>query len=137
MRQQSDGARRHSLYCLLSLTVVLSLAPYAETTDFSGVTVPGQLVVNDRGYSNYTIPLNIAPGSGGLAPSLQLSYGGIGTISYLGQGWSLSGLATIYRGQQTVDVDGISANPDGSSTDALYLDGARLLVSSVSATNVA
>src|ERR1022692_3092451 len=121
-------------------TVVLfaaGLARAAYASDFIGVTVPGQLLVNDQGYSNYTVPLTVAPGSGGLTPTLQLTYGGVGTISYLGQGWSLSGLSTIYRGQQTIDIDGLSANPSGASSDALYIDGARLVVSGVSTSGVA
>ena len=122
---------------MLGLAVVLGFAFVAHASDVPGVKLPGQLIVNDRGYSNYTIPLNIADGSGGLTPSLGLNYGGIGTIAYLGQGWSLSGFSTIYRGQQTVDVDGVSANPTGLSTDALYLDGSRLVVLGVSGDGVA
>jgi RHS repeat-associated protein len=117
------------------IATVFAVNAYAN--DFAGVTVPGQLIVNDRGYSNYTIPLNFSPGSGGLTPALQLHYGGIGTMSYIGQGWSLTGISTIYRGQKTVDVDNISGNPVGDASDALYLDGSRLILAGVSAKGIA
>ena len=91
------------------------------------VTVPGQFTVNQNGAAGYVIPINVAPGTAGLVPSLGLIYSSQGSDGPLGIGWSLSGLSTIARCARTVAQDGVRGVVNNDSNDRFCLDGQRLV----------
>lgn len=73
-----------------------------------------------RGTGNYSVPLEVPPGPGGVRPALGLRYStGQGNGPY-GMGWQLSGLLTIVRG-----TDG--GVPRYDDTDTLLLGGDELV----------
>ncbi|SDL55829.1 toxin TcdB middle/N-terminal domain-containing protein [Tessaracoccus oleiagri] len=73
-----------------------------------------------RGTGNYSVPLEVPPGPGGIRPTLGLRYStGQGNGPY-GMGWQLSGLLTIVRG-----TDG--GVPRYDHTDTLLLGGDELV----------
>jgi hypothetical protein len=98
-------------------------------------TLPGQFAVDNKGNANYTIPLAVLPGRGGLQPSLALSYSSGGGNGPLGVGVSLStGFPqAITRGRTILARDSEVKGINFTTDDKLYLDGKRLLL--ISGTN--
>ncbi|MCK6551038.1 FG-GAP-like repeat-containing protein, partial [Myxococcota bacterium] len=86
----------------------------------------GRSDVSPAGTFSYTVPLDVPPGRGGLAPSLALvlTRGGHGPF---GLGGSLSGLSVINRCPRTIDDDGDTDRADGNGTDRFCLDGEKLV----------
>lgn len=92
----------------------------------------GEFRVDESGSANYRIPILTAPGSGGVAPEIGLSYNHQSGNGLLGVGWTIDGLSAIARCSQTLDQDGSSAVRGISltATDRFCLDGQRLMVTS-------
>jgi RHS repeat-associated protein len=62
-----------------------------------------------------------------MAPKLALSYNSQAGPGVAGPGWSISGYSIITRGPMNLERDGVVAGARFDSSDALYLDGARLI----------
>jgi RHS repeat-associated protein len=93
-------------------------------------TIAGSFGVSDSGAANYTIPIQVPPGTAGMQPNLALAYNSQGGNGLLGVGWSLSGLSAITRCPQTIAQDGVRSgiNYDSDvSNDRFCLDGQRLV----------
>jgi len=95
--------------------------------ELPGVAISRPLSASDNGVPAYVIPIQAPPGTAGLSPALSLTYVGVGNDSFVGHGWDLTGLSSISRGPRKPDVDGEPSVPTLTQTDALYLDGGRLL----------
>src|SRR5262249_5215474 len=87
----------------------------------------GQSEVTSDGAFTYTLPLDVPDGRNGMQPSLALSYNSRGGNGLLGMGWSLGGLSSITRCGRTIAVDGYTDGVHFDSSDALCLDGERLV----------
>jgi len=87
----------------------------------SGVTPTGQAV--------YSIPLDVAPGVGGMTPELSLEYRSTAQNGPLGVGFSLGGIAAaIRRCDRTLAVDGVTERFSFALDDALCWGGERLVL---------
>src|SRR6266446_2301765 len=109
----------------LSFSAVLSLAAQAATAPV-GAT-PGSFSVDPNGGANYTIPIQIPPGSAGMAPSVALTYSKQVDNPLVGVGFSISGLSIISRCGSTKVLDGIKGGVYYDSRDRFCLDGQRLI----------
>lgn len=91
-------------------------------------TIPGAASVGPTGQAGYSIPIEVPPGAGGLAPSLALQYGsGAGNGSF-GLGWGVVGFSAIDRCAKTIADDGAFSPVEFDGDDALCLDGKRLVL---------
>jgi RHS repeat-associated protein len=86
----------------------------------------GTFAVSPTGAATYTIPLWTPPGPHGLQPHLALVYNSQGSNSYLGVGWSLAGLSSIYRCNKTYAQDGAPGAVALATSDGYCMDGQRL-----------
>jgi RHS repeat-associated protein len=86
----------------------------------------GTFNVSSNGAAQYTIPIWAPPGPGGVQPDLTLSYSSQGRSGFLGVGWSLTGLSSIYRCNATYAQDAAPAPVNLSASDAYCMDGQRL-----------
>ena len=91
-----------------------------------GIT-PGEFSVDQNGAVNYTVPLNVPPGTAGMHPSLSLNYSSHAGQSLLGLGWSLGGLSQVTRCPATQAQDGFVDGVDFDDNDRFCLDGQRLI----------
>jgi RHS repeat-associated protein len=89
--------------------------------------INAEFAVTDRGSAQYTIPIEVPPGRQ-LEPALALRYTSSTGNGALGVGWSLDGLSTITRCPRTFAQDGYSQAVTGTESDALCLDGQRLVL---------
>jgi len=100
----------------------------SQTLQAGPFTTTGQLSVSPNGSATYSIPIQVPPGTGGIAPTLSLNYDSQGGNGILGMGWGLSGLSQITRCPQTQATDGNRGGINYDANDRYCLDGQRLMV---------
>lgn len=88
---------------------------------------PGQFSVSEDGAAQYSVPLWVPAGSGGVTPQLSLSYNSRADNGLLGVGWSLGGMSTISWCSRTIAQDGYTDGGHFDGTGALCLNGDRLV----------
>ncbi len=87
----------------------------------------GSLSVGSDGNANYSVPIDLPKGTGGMEPKLSLGYSSSGGNGIVGVGWSLTGLQRITRGPSSAAKDGTFDPMDFDSSDRFFLDGERLV----------
>jgi RHS repeat-associated protein len=92
------------------------------------MAIPGQGTVDAMGGFDYTIPIQVPPGTHGVAPHLALTYSSSAGDGIMGIGWRVSGLSEIARCPQTYAQDGAHGGVNDDSNDRFCLDGQRLVV---------
>ncbi|WP_179957788.1 FG-GAP-like repeat-containing protein [Exilibacterium tricleocarpae] len=80
-----------------------------------------------NGVAHYSIPIDVAPGRGGMQPQLSLHFSGEAGNGVMGIGWNLGGLSVISRCQATLDQDGFWGGVNFDADDRYCLDGQRLV----------
>ena len=131
----------HRLSSLFLVFIVSATISILDATEFPG-TLPGSVVVDNRGSASYSIPIEVVPGTGGVEPKLKLQYSSMAGNGYVGNGWVLGGLSSISRIPTNDFFE--NGNPlnegaydpsnfknygvDFSSSDRFALDGQRLVV---------
>jgi len=95
----------------------------------AGRTV-GTYQVSPTGAATYTIPIWAPRGPNGLQPNISLVYTSQQGSGYVGIGWSVGGISSIYRCDLTYAQDGSPAPVALDTGDGLCLDGQRLRLTS-------
>jgi RHS repeat-associated protein len=93
-------------------------------------TIDGRVDVTLSGSTSYSIALRIPPGAAGTEPKIAFVYDSQSSPGPLGAGWSISGLSKITRGPKNLRTDGLIQGVHFDASDALYLDGQRLIATS-------
>ena len=115
--------------------LLLSLAAAALFSATVGATVystgaagrtKGSFAVSSMGAATYTIPIWAPPGPHGMTPHIALSYNSQGSNGYVGVGWGISGLSSIYRCNLTFAQDAAPAPVALVTGDGYCMDGQRL-----------
>lgn len=101
----------------------------------------GEFSVSESGAAEYAIPIMTVPGSGGVVPEVSIRYNSQAGESYLGRGWTITGMSTLTRCGQTLIHDGkttgvsiatiipVDDEPDLIiQEDRFCLDGQRLVL---------
>jgi RHS repeat-associated protein len=123
MAMELPVARRR-FGAILALLLLIGL-PQAE----AGVgRTPGYASVSPDGEAEYTIPLDLPPGTNGMTPVVTLDYRHRTKSGLLGVGWSIGGISQIVRCPRTIAQDGIAATSALAFHDRFCLDGQRLVV---------
>jgi len=132
MKTQIDRLSPARVARLLVLSLVFVCTVSADPEYADGELVPGtlggSLMVDAGGAANYSIPIQVSPGTAGLAPSIAFDYSSQQGVGVLGRGWSISGLSSITRGRKNLQDDGIVQGVTLSDRDALFLDGQKLVL---------
>ncbi|MBN1953019.1 MAG: VCBS repeat-containing protein, partial [Bacteroidales bacterium] len=87
----------------------------------------GSFQVTPNGGANYSIPIQVAPGTAGIQPNISISYNSHGGDGLLGKSWSLSGISAITRGGKSLYYDGTSTSVSLTSSDRFWIDGQRIV----------
>lgn len=111
---------------------------YAQADGFSAFYSQGDYVgslagshnVTPSGEFTYTLPITTAAATGNFIPQLALQYSTGAPNSHIGVGWSISGLRSITRCEQNLELNGAITKVDFSANDRFCLDGQQLLVKS-------
>lgn len=90
-------------------------------------TTAAEFSVGGGGSANYSIPISVPPGIGGMAPSISLQYDASSADGIVGRGFSLAGLSQITRCNRNKADDGYLKAIEFNATDAFCLDGQRLV----------
>lgn len=89
--------------------------------------IPGVHSVSSTGGANYTIPIQLPPGSNEVMPSLAIVYNSQSGNSTLGMGWNISGISSISRVPKTIYHNNKVIGVKLDNTDVFALDGNRLI----------
>jgi len=123
----ANVARTFNVTDVATVAAIDSIAPPYIANNDAG-TLPGNLAVSNSGAATYSIPIAVPPGTAGMAPNLSLNYSSLAGNGIPGYGWTLSGGSSIRRCVKTLAQDGAPAPITLTSSDALCLDGNRLLL---------
>ena len=111
-----------------------SSIPSAYSTD-PNTAVGGmgsQFGVSSMGGATYSIPIEVPVGVGGLQPQLSIVYNSQAGNGLCGYGTNLSGFSSITRGPKNIYHDNSAQGVNYLDDDALFLDGVRLILDSLS-----
>ncbi|MFH1334667.1 MAG: FG-GAP-like repeat-containing protein, partial [Pseudomonadota bacterium] len=106
--------------------VLTSATPLSQNDETVG-TLPGKLSVSSTGAANYTIPIEVPPGTAGMTPKLSLSYSSQNQNGMLGMGFALSGLTVITRTPSNLTQNGSIHGVDFTDADRFSLNGQQLV----------
>jgi hypothetical protein len=119
--------RFQPLVFLVLFVTALPLSPVSADNPPVVGTIAGTFDVTLSGSASYSIPIRVAPGTAGTEPKIAIVYDSQSVGGPLGAGWSIAGLSTITRGPKSLFFDGMVAGVRVDDSDALYLDGQRLV----------
>jgi RHS repeat-associated protein len=106
-------------------------APAAETSALVPAdpfgTIDGTFSVDPNGAATYEIPLEIPPGTQGLAPQLALTYNSQRDNGMIGMGWALNGIENIARCNATQVSNGYTAPVTYTYRDRFCMAGMPLI----------
>ena len=90
-------------------------------------SIPGQFAVSPTGAATYNIPIDVPAGINGMQPQFSINYSNQSGFGVLGLGWDIAGSSAITCGGKNMYFDGTTESIKLGTTDALYLDGQRLI----------
>src|ERR1700675_747706 len=105
----------------LPIAIILIASSQAAEASSIGRT-PGQFNVSSSGSAQYSIPIWAPQGPNGVGPHIALAYNSQLGNGYVGVGWALSGLSSIYRCNKTIAQDGAAAPVALSTSDGYCMD---------------
>lgn len=79
----------------------------------------------------YTIPLAVPPGTGGMSPDISIQYSSSQINGIAGHGWNIQAISSIIRVDKDLYHDNQVQAVQLNSSDALSLDGNRLINGSI------
>jgi RHS repeat-associated protein len=100
-------------------------------------SLPEQFAVDSDGSTNYSISIEIPPGTARLQPKLSIGYHSGAGNDVLGVGWRLLGLSEISRTKATIAQDNFHGTINYDANDRFALDGQRLIPVAGSSYNAA
>ena len=108
----------------------LRASPVAFDPSTEVGTLPGGAGVDSRGQASYRIPIVPSPGVGAMTPSLALSYNSGAGNGIAGVGFGLEGQSAVRRCTRSLLRDGAWGPVRWDASDAVCLDGDRLVLES-------
>jgi len=110
----------------VSLALAILASAFAPATRSAVGRTPGALEVTGSGTARYSIPIFVPPGPRGIQPNIALVYDSAIGSGPLGKGWSIAGISSIARCNQTFAQDGVSSAVSLDTSDGYCLNGNRL-----------
>lgn len=112
---------RNFLLGVLSLMTAFPIGIYSQDK------LSGTASVSATGGGVYAVQIQTPKGVGDLQPSIALSYNSQAGNGVAGWGCNITGISVITRGMKDIAHDGSANSIRYTTTDALYLDGKRLI----------
>ena len=105
----------------------------SDPIDFSPIdksltlgSISGNASVSSFGSANYSIPIEVPPGTNGIVPQIGITYNSSSSDGLLGRGWNISGISSIRLVPKTIYQDGVNEGILLRGSDELALDGYRI-----------
>jgi hypothetical protein len=123
---RSAWCRRVSLSSLVVAAAVSALV-LSRLASAQQIVSPATFAAQSNGNFGGTIPIHLPPATGGLAPSLAITYSSHSPNGLLGLGFSLQGLSAVTRCGENFAQDGVRGGVHYDANDRFCLDGQRLV----------
>jgi RHS repeat-associated protein len=107
--------------------VVTSGTNYTLDKNKAVGSLPFNMNVSANGAVIGGFPITLPPGTNGMHPSISLGYNNLSGSNNMGLGWFISGISSISRVSKTIYHNGINKAVQLDQTDALAIDGNRLI----------
>jgi RHS repeat-associated protein len=104
------------------------LWPCLAVASTGQMTLPGAGGVDAAGQFDYSIPIQVPPGTAGMAPNLSLIYSTRDADGFEGYGWALNGLDVITHCPATQSIDGSRGAVNYNTNDKFCLNGSHLML---------
>lgn len=98
--------------------------------------IPIESGMSPTGARTYNVPINCFKSEGIMAPQISLTYNSQQGNGIMGMGWIIGGLQAITRGNKSIYYDNATNGIDLTKDDAFYLNGTRLIRTSVTSTEL-
>ncbi|WP_213609526.1 FG-GAP-like repeat-containing protein [Pseudoalteromonas sp.] len=98
-----------------------------NTNDYVG-TIAAESSVTPSGEFTYNIPITLGEATGGLKPSVSLSYSSTPRNGHVGVGFNIGGLSAITRCEKNMETDGVASSVNLDKDDMFCLDSQRLIL---------
>ena len=110
--------------------------PHTITIDQTKMVgeIPIESGTSPTGARTYNVPINCFKSEGITGPQISLTYNSQQGNGIMGLGWNISGLQAITRGNKSIYYDNATNGIDLTKDDAFYLDGTRLIRTSITST---
>ncbi|MEJ2610735.1 MAG: FG-GAP-like repeat-containing protein [Candidatus Thiodiazotropha sp.] len=118
------GLAQIGRYALLMGGLLLGAQSHGDDFDFGSLS--GEFSVA-AGAANYHIPIQLPAGVAGMQPELSLNYSSQSGVGWMGLGWQLQGLTSIYRCPKTLAQDGEKGSIHFNANDRYCMGGQRLV----------
>ena len=105
----STPLKRKAIFTLLFLVASIGIVLVSPPSPAAVGRTPGSFAVTQDGATAYNIPIWAPHGPNGLQPNIALTYNSRQSNGYVGVGWSVDGLSSIYRCNRTFAQDGAAA----------------------------
>ena len=98
--------------------------------------IPIESGMSPTGARTYNVPINCFKSEGLMAPQISLTYNSQQGNGIMGMGWNIGGLQAITRGNKSIYYDNATDGMDLTKDDAFYLNGTRLIRTSITSTEL-
>lgn len=98
--------------------------------------IPIESGMSPTGARTYNVPINCFKSEGLMAPQISLTYNSQQGNGIMGMGWNIGGLQAVTRGNKSIYYDNATDGMDLTKDDAFYLNGTRLIRTSVTSTEL-
>ena len=112
--------------------------PHSITIDQTKMVgeIPIESGTSPTGARTYNVPINCFKSEGITTPQISLTYNSQQGNGIMGMGWNISGLQAITRGNKSIYYDNVTSGMDLTKDDAFFLNGTRLIRTSVTSTEL-
>lgn len=90
--------------------------------------IEAQQSVSSTGAATYSIPIKVAPGTGGMVPSISINYNSQSSNGIVGYGWEIGGISAIAKAHKTYYYDYENSKINDENITGLALNGQKLIL---------
>ena len=122
-----DPSQTFPVQVIQNSTNITQVSNYNINTSLPVGSLNGIPSVSSTGAAVYEVPIDLPPGTKNLQPSVSIAYNSQAGVGIVGYGWNITGFSVITRTNKNLYYDNTIDGYNFNTSDALLLDGKRLI----------